>query len=467
MNKLLLFCLFLYSVVAVRPYKERYGNVSKHLDNEFKKRNPDGGKPFNLKENINYVRKNNYELYVDANGELKQQNYNVNEPRQVLKKNMDKFRYLINDLEVLFGVYELNARDKEKVLRETLKKESLCFTIAGLVSNSLNQINVEDSPIYGLLIQGERDRNYEVNNTLDIYVILSNISVPLGSFFFPEMKRAPYQLPYLVGHYDSRSGIKNKSISYLCPLPEFLIDVMRTTKYGLKFNFNGTDLDVKELFPVTLTNTLETASLLPVQKEDSYKNERNVLLGILQNISKDIPYRKVVDRGVQGNGIINPEERILASKSFSSSRENIKNFVSNSGKSSLDTSSMALYFLALSQNLFERTRNAVPSSNRLTNITVTNVQTNNAGYLTHYTLKLGLENSRSLTVEGLVNGKNIFVPKGIQNIETVVSYDVPYTWGIMVSPQEGFSYIFGNFVFDIAKSFSYNVNNLSSFVRSP
>ncbi|SBT31352.1 secreted ookinete protein, putative (PSOP1) [Plasmodium ovale wallikeri] len=464
MNRLVILSLLLYVVAAVRAYRNRYEKISKSLNDEFERRNRNSGnKPFNLRENINYERKNNYELYIDVNGELKQERFNVKEPRQVLKKNMEQFRYLINDLEILFGVYKFNSRDKEKVLRETLKPESLCFTILGLLETNLNKINVDDSPIYGLLINGERNSNEEVSTTLGIYVILSNITVSMGSFTFPELKNAPYQIPYLVGHYDSRSGYKSKQFSYLCPLPTFFIDVIRTTKFGLKVNFNGLDMDARELFPVTLSYALKNGNVLPVQKEDNYKDERKKLIEILKKEGKDISYRFIKDQGVEGNGIKKPEERILVTKSFINSREKIKNFLTSSGKTTMDTDSMAIYFLALSQNLFSKWKNA--EAKRLTKIEVTNIQKNNAGYLAQYTIKLGLEDSTWITTEGIVKGKNIFVPRELSGPKNSITYDVPFVYGLFLNESStGLTYTFAGLSFLLKKALPYNVNNLSSFV---
>ncbi|CXI19952.1 secreted ookinete protein, putative [Plasmodium berghei] len=478
MNKLLMLSLFLYGVAAVRPFKGNYDDAVKTINDDLERKSKKNGtmndKPFNLRENINYERKNNYELYTDIDGELKQQKFNVNEPRQILKKNIDEFRYLINDLEILFGVYKFNPRDKEKVLKETLKPESLCFTIMGLISNHLNELKVNNAPIYGLYIKGERNSNYEVNSTLGIYAILSNITISIGNFTFPEMKNAPYQLPYLVGHYDSRTGFKNKDIAYLCPLPKFLIDVIRTTQFGLRVFYNGADIDVKELFPITLSYALENKSLLPIYKEDSnYKAEKTKLLNILSKEAEDIPFRMIKDKSISGKGIKNPEERLLVSKSFFNSREQIKKFISSSGKTPMDSNSIALYFLALSQNAFSKQKNFAMS--RITKINVTNIQKSKNGYLSQYSIQLGLENNSSITINAVVNGKNIYVPSILEKNSSIItsgspsiSFEtIPYSYGIYVNEGvSGLVYIFADLVFNFNKAFPYNVNNLSMFVSS-
>ncbi|CAD2100293.1 hypothetical protein YYG_03640 [Plasmodium vinckei petteri] len=479
MNKLLLISLFLYGVAAIRPFKggnyeEAAKTISEDLERKSKKNGVMNDKPFNLRENINYERKNNYELYTDIDGELKQQKFGVNEPRQILKKNMDDFRYLINDLEILFGVYKFNPRDKEKVLRETLKPESLCFTIMGLISNHLDEFKINNAPIYGLYIKGERNSNLEVDSTLGIYAILSNVTVSVGNFTFPEMKNAPYQLPYLVGHYDSRTGFKNKDIAYLCPLPTFLIDVIRTTQFGLRVSYNGTDIDVKELFPITLSYALENKSMLPIYKENSnYKDEKTKLLNILSKEAEDIPFRTVKDKSISGKGVKNPEERLLVSKSFFNSREQIKKFVSSSGKTPMDENSIALYFLALSQNTLSKQKGFTMT--RITNINVTNIQKSNTGYLSQYSIKLGLENNSNITINAVVNGKNIFVPSILEKNSTTVTSgspsisfeNIPYSYGIYVNEGgAGLVYLFADLVFNFNKAFPYNVNNLSMFVSS-
>ncbi|SBS82104.1 secreted ookinete protein, putative [Plasmodium malariae] len=466
MNKLFVLFLFLYVVAAVRPIKEQYREISNTLNNNLKKRNTNTGKPFNLKESIAYERKNNYELYIDTNGELKQQRNSVNEPRQLLKKKMENFRYLINDLEIHFGVYKFNSYDKDKVLRETLKPESLCFTILGLLTDTLNKITINDSPIYGFIIKGEKNENNEVNSTLGIYVILSNVTVPLGDFYFPKMKNAPYEIPFLVGYYDSRRGYRNKKFSYLCPLPPFLVDVIRTTKFGLKVKFNSLDLDVNEFYPATLSHALENKDLLPVQKSDSFKEERNKMINLLANVAKDVPYRSIInDSHVMGVGFIKPEERIWATKSFSTIKEQIKQFLSSSGRTPMDNEAVAIYFLSLSQRLHININGT--KSNKITKIQVSNVQKNNAGVLEKYTIKLDFENSASTTTNAVVKGKNIFIPKSLNNIQATITYEIPPTFGLAVGQGgQGVTYTFAELTFPLSNLFPYNVNNLSSFVKN-
>ncbi|ANQ06289.1 Uncharacterized protein PCOAH_00004450 [Plasmodium coatneyi] len=467
MNKLLSLALCLYAVAAVRPPNARYESVSKHLNEELGRRsNSNNGKSFNLEESIKYERKNNYELYVDSDGELQQERFGVKEPRQLLKKNVDHLRYLINDLEVLTGVYKFNARDKEKVLKETLKPESLCFTMLGLLSNNINKVlPVEDSPIYGLLIKGERNTSTnEVNTELSIYAILSNLSVYVGEFKFPSLKTAPYEIPFLVGYYNNKgNGFGNKTFSYLCPLPTFLIDVVRTTKFGLKFNFNGTDLDAQELFPASLTHWIEQPSMVPVQTGDKYESERKAMVEVLNKEAKDVTYRKVHDTGmIEGVGIVKAQERILASTSFSNMRETVKSFLSSGGKTPMDGSSSALYFLALSQKLFGKTKDT--AQKRVTRVEVSNVVQNKGGFLQGYSLKLTLEDSTFVAIEANVQGKNILVPGKMSS--GAASMEVPVAYGISVGGGAGLTYSFAGLSFDLSSALPYSMNSLASFVSA-
>ncbi|CAA9986596.1 conserved Plasmodium protein, unknown function [Plasmodium knowlesi strain H] len=471
MNKLLSLALCLYAVAAVRPPNGRYENVSKNLNEQLEKRGgSNNGKAFNLKENIKYERKNNYELFVDSNGELQQERFGVKEPRQLLKKNVDQLRYLINDLEVLTGVYKFNARDKEKVLKETLKPESLCFTMLGLLSNNINKVlPVDDSPIYGLLIKGERNTNTnEVNTELSIYAILSNLSVYVGEFKFPSLKTAPYEIPFLVGYYNNKgNGFGNKTFSYLCPLPTFLIDVVRTTKFGMKFNFNGVDMNAEMLFPATLSHWLDMPSMVPVQTGDKYESERNAMVQVLNKEAKDVTYRKVHDTGViEGEGIVKAQERILASISFSNMREAVKRFLASSGKTPMDEPSSVLYFLALSQKLFGKTKET--TQKRVTNVEVSNVVQNKGGFLQAYNLKLTLEDSTSVTVDALVQGKNVLVPSKMSDGSSgaSASLEVPVAYGLSVGGNAGLTYSFAGLSFDLSNAFPYSMNNLASFVSA-
>ncbi|CRG93145.1 secreted ookinete protein, putative [Plasmodium gallinaceum] len=461
MNKLLIISFFLYTIAAFKTNKkERDEKISKVLEKQIAKRNPSGSKPFNLRENIDYKRKFNYELYISSDGELQQQRFGVNETRQIIKKNVESFRYLVNDMEILFGVYKFNSRDTEKVLRETLKPESVCFMIVGLIINVLNKIDIDDASLYGLQIKGERNGN-NVNSTLGISAIFSNITIPLGNFYFPEVKRVPYQVPFLVGYYNSRSGIKHKSFSHICSLPKFLIDVIHTSKDGLKVNFNGNDIDLKELFPATLAYALENSNSLPNLKDDLQKDERTKLLDILRRDASDVPYRRMKDSGIEGEGIEKPADRILATTSFSNARGKVRDFLASSGKSNMDTDSIALYFLSLSQNIYPRTKES--ESGRITHVKVTNVQKNASGYLSSFKLDLGLENSRVISIVGTVNGKNIYVPKETISSKTI-TYNVPFSYGLSLN-ELGLSYGFSGLFFPFNKILPYNLNNLASFVK--
>ncbi|KJP87869.1 hypothetical protein AK88_02473 [Plasmodium fragile] len=473
MNKLLSLTLLLcclYSVAAVRPSNGRYETVSNNLNGQLgSRRSSNNGKSFNLQENIKYERKNNYELFVDSNGQLQQERFGVKEPRQVLKKNVDQLRYLINDLEVLTGVYTFNARDKEKVLKETLKPESLCFTMLGLLSNNINKVvQVEDSPIYGLLIKGERNINTnEVKNELSIYGILSNLSVYIGEFKFPTLKTAPYEIPFLVGYYDNKgNGFRNKTFSYLCPLPTFLIDVIRTTKFGMKFNFNGVDWDVQELFPASLSHWMDIPSMVPVQTGDTYQMERRAMVEVLTKEAKDVTYRKVFDTGVvEGVGIVKAQERILASISFSNMRETVKSFLASSGKTSMNGPSSSLYFVALSQKLLTNMKDT--AHRRVTRVEVSNVVQNKGGFLQGYSLKLTLEDSTFVTVEALVQGKNVLVPQEMKTGSSgVASLDVPVAYGLGVGGGSGLTYTFAGLAFDLSLALPYSMNSLASFVKA-
>ncbi|GAB64845.1 hypothetical protein PCYB_032560 [Plasmodium cynomolgi strain B] len=470
MNKLLSLALCLYAVAAVRPPNVRYGNVSKNLDEQLGSRSSStNGKPFNLQDSIKYERKNNYEFFVDSNGELQQERFGVKEPRQLLKKSIDHLRYLINDLEILTGVYTFNARDKEKVLKETLKPESLCFTMLGLLSDNINKLlPLEDSPIYGLLIKGERNTSTnEVNKELSIYAILSNLTVYVGEFKFPILKNAPYEIPFLVGYYSNKgNGFKNKTFSYLCPLPTFLIDVVRTTRFGMKFNFNGVDLDANELFPASLSHWIEMPSMVPVQTGDKYDKERNAAVEVLKKEAKDVTYRKVKDTGViEGVGIVKAQERILASISFSKMRETVKSFLASSGKISMDGPSTALYFMALSEKLLSKMKDT--EVKRVTRVDVSNVMENKSGFLQGYSLKLTLEDSTFVTVEALVQGKNVLVPRELKGGKSgSASMEVPVAYGLHVGGGAGLSYSFAGLAFDLNRALPYIVNNLASFVRA-
>ncbi|SCO70899.1 secreted ookinete protein, putative [Plasmodium vivax] len=483
MNKLLSLslslALCLCAVAAVRPPTGRYESVSKSLNEQLGRRggSSTNGKAFNLQDNIKYERKNNYELFVDANGELQQQRFGVKEPRQLLKKSLDQLRYLINDLEILTGVYTFNARDKEKVLKETLKPESLCFTMFGLLANHINKLlqPVEDSPIYGLIIKGERNTSTnEVSKELSIYVILSNLSVYVGEFKFPTLKTAPYEIPFLVGYYDSKgSGFKNKAFSYVCPLPTFLIDVIRTTKMGMKFNFNGGDLDVKELFPASLSHWVETPSMLPAQTGDKHDRERKAIIEVLKKEAKDVTYRKVHSTGViEGVGIVQPQERILASISFANMRETVKRFLASSGRTSMDGSSTALYFVAISQKLFATMKDT--AQRRVTRVEVSNVVQNKAGFLQGYSLKLTLEDSTFVATEALVQGKNVLVPRelrggsggGVGTAGGAASLEVPVAYGLRLGGGSGLAYSFAGLAFDLSRALPYSVSSLASFARA-
>ncbi|GAW79356.1 hypothetical protein, conserved [Plasmodium gonderi] len=492
MKKLLTLTLFFFAITLVRSHDEGNVSISKTLNDHFKKKNSaNNGKAFNLEENIKYKRKNNYELFVNSNGELKQERYGVTEPRQMLKKNISHLRYLINDLEILTGVYKFNGRDKEKVLKETLKPESLCFTLLGLLSNNINNLlTVEDSPIYGFLIKGEKiPYTNQVKNLLEIYVIMSNISVYLGDFYFPTSKNAPYEIPFLFGYYDNKiNGSVNKtSFNYLCPLPTFLIDVIRTTKFGMKFNFNGSDLDAKELYPATLSYWIETPNMLPIQKGDKYKNSRMQMIDLLKKEAKDVSYRKVHDTGlIDGVGIQQAYDRIKASLSFSNALETIKKFLSTSGKTSMDSSSSsnyseaptALYFLLLSQKLFTKVKKQEPKS-VITKVDISNVKENASGYLQAYTIKLTLEDSTCITTDAVVQGKNILMPqniklksalkggeKGTSTSTSTVSLDVPFNYGLQVGGNDGLTYSFAGFSFSMSKTLPYSINSLTPFVHA-
>ncbi|EUD65249.1 hypothetical protein C922_04378 [Plasmodium inui San Antonio 1] len=470
MNKLLSLALFLYAVAAVRPPKGRYEGVSKNINEHLSSRSgSNNGKPFNLQENIKYKRQNNYEFFVDSDGQLQQERFGVNEPRQVLKKNLDQLRYLINDMEVLTGMYTFNARDKEKVLKETLKPESLCFTMLGLLSDNINKLlPVESSPIYGLLINGERNTSTnEVNKELSIYAILSNISVYVGEFKFPILKNAPYEIPFLIGYYDNKgNGFRNKTFSYLCPLPTFLIDVIRTTKFGMKFNFNGLDLEAKELFPASLSHWIEMPSMVPVQTGDKYDSERKAMVEVLKKEAKDVTYRKVHKTGViEGVGIVKAQERILASTSFSNMRETVKSFLASSGRTSMDGASTALYFMALSQKLFSKMKDT--PHRRVTRVDVSNVVENKSGFLQGYSLKLTLEDSTFVTAEALVQGKNVLVPRELKKGSSgAASLEVPVAYGLSVGGGAGLTYSFAGLAFDLKSALPYSVNSLASFVRA-
>lgn len=478
MNKFfLLLSLFLYVVAAVRPVEKKYGKYMNDLDEHLSKQQAKNGyknsKPFNLKENIEYKRQNNYELYRNDNGELKQERYSVQEVRQILKQNSPDIRYLVNDLEVIFGVYKYEPRDKEKVLRETLKSESLCFTILGLLSNEINKINITDSTIYGFVIKGSRLRANEAKNSFNIYVILSNTTVPLGTFTLPIFEHAPYTLPYLINFYDRiqnytyhKKNGNDKTISYLCPLPQFLIDVIRTTKFGLKFNFNGQDINVNELFPATLSYVLQKPDNLPVKTNDEKQNERMKLLDTINKYAKDIPYRPVKNNGAVGVGVIIPKERLLASSSFFNAREKVKNFIAKAGKIAMDNYSSALYFIFLSQNLRFQINDNKSKSRLIEKIKIQNVHITNTGYLQSYTIQLLLTTGTWISANANVVKKNIFIPTEIIKRATAnIEQDILLSYGLEVGPNgNGLGYKFGNVEFPLKDVLPYNINALASAV---
>ncbi|CRH02991.1 secreted ookinete protein, putative [Plasmodium relictum] len=459
MNVLLILSFFLYTISSLKIIRrDQHQHLDDLLARELEKRGL-GGKRLNIREQINYQRKNNYELYVTPDGELKHERYNVNEPRQKMKNN-EHVRYLINDLEILHGVYPFSGRDVDKVLKETLKPPSLCFMLAGLLINDLNKINIENSPIYGFLINGEKD-GLNVKNVLEISVILSNVTVPLGSYFFPNVKIYPYQIPFLVGFYSNKYGYKESKISYLCSLPHFLIDVVHTSSSGLVFNFNGNEISFRELFPATLKHSMEIPSFLPVKREDPHESERSKLLSKLQKYSEEVPYRSVKDAKIEGEGIENPAERILVTKTFSAARDKVKNLFSSSGRSSMDINSIVLYFLALGQNIFPKTKPL--SLYRVTMVKIENVQVDSAGFLSSFQVELVVNDNEKSISEGSVHGKKILVPREILRTPSII-YEVPITYGLYINAM-GLVYGFGGFYFPLSKALPYNVQSLAAYVQ--
>lgn len=469
MNKLILLSsFFLCLVAAVKPVEREYRNAVKTINDDLsKKQGGNNSRKFNLRESIDYERKNNYELYTNISGELKQHRYGVDEPRQVLKKNSSDIRYLVNDLEVIFGVYKFSASDKEKVLRETLKPESLCFTILGLLSNKINEINVSDASVYGFLIEGDRSSNNHVINALNVNIILSNITVPLGVFSFPEMKNAPYQIPFLVGHYDRKTNFKNSAFSYLCPLPTFLIDVIKTTSSGLKFNFNDKDLNVEELFPATLSYALSNKDMLPTQKEDKFEKQRAKLLTIVSNIASEIPLRKVKNNGAEGKGVSTPKERLLVNESFFIGREIVKDFVSKSGKVPMNAESIGFYFLVLSQNLKFKLDETKYVARLIKSIKIQNVKVDKNENLISYTIQLEMGNGKWISTDAVVNKKNIVIPKEVLKYKEDIVYTVPFSFGLVVSKNgKGIDYRFTNTEYHITEVLPYNVTSLAAAVSN-
>ncbi|VWU51640.1 secreted ookinete protein, putative [Hepatocystis sp. ex Piliocolobus tephrosceles] len=470
MNKFFfILSFFLYTIAAVKAKDAAYENFRNDLNNHLKRRQSDSGNKKNpsLKESIEYERKNNYELYIDDSGALQQERCSVGEPRQILKQNFENFRYLVNDLEIIFGVYKFNAYDKEKVLKETLKKESLCFTILGLLLNKINEIKVSDLSVYGFLINGKRDVNNNVHKTLDINIILSNVTVPLGVFDFPEVVYWPYQIPFLVGHYDKNVQFsKNSSFSYTCSLPAFLTDVIKTTTTGLKFNFNGEDLNVNLLFPATLQHAIENPKNLPILKEDEYKYGRNDLLSLIYNYRTEIPIIMMKNNGPTDKAIVEPSQRILANVSFAKAREEIKDALSRAKYIDIDSNSLPLYFIFLSANLNYTVNEKTSNNGFISKIKISNIKIDDNGNLKSYSIHLELENGNSANANGLVNGKILSLSKQIMSNKEI-NYTIPITYGLALANNgKGLIFNFANNDYDLKTVLPYNINKMTMNVTN-
>lgn len=417
--------------------------------------------PVDIRENIKYKRKNNYELYVDSNKVLQQHKVGVNEPRQILKGNVPELRYAINDLEIIFNVYPFEPRYEKKILRETLKPASLCYTIAGLLLPHLNEIRVDGAPVFGFVIHGTRKSDNTASNVFKIDVVLSNIEYPLGTFEFPVTEELHYQIPFLVNYYENVSGYNRKNFSYICSLPKFLIDVIHTSSSGLQFNFNGKELPAKELFPITVTYFAEHSKSVPVQKAKPSSAEVSTATDFIRRVGTDIKYRFVTNAGPAGTGLQEPLERALANSSFAKMKDALRHFLVNPAVNSLPQEFVTHYFLILSQNLLKKAN--VKSTQLIKNLELSNVVVDNSKFLVSFELKLTLEDGNVLAVKG-TSARNAKIPVPLSaSTGNKHSSDVPPSYGFEVTPS-GLKHAFCKYESDFSKLFDYKINKLASLV---
>lgn len=466
MYKFLNLFLFFACIAYVSAAGWNREDVSKTLDSHLRKnqikRYGYEPSPINIRDNINYERKHNYELYKDKDKKLQQYKTNVNEPRQILKQNIPDFRYAINDMEILFNVYPYEPRYEKKILRETLKPSSLCYALTGLLLPKLNEIQINNSPLYGFVIKGARNGDSIANNTLEIRAVLSNIEYPLGTFEFPPTDELHYQIPFLVNYYENASGYNRKYFSYICPLPRFLIDVFHTSSRGLQFNFNGRDIEADELFPITVTYFNGNSKATPIQRTQPTSAEIKKATELINNIGADVKYRNVTNSGPSGNGLQSPLERIFVNESFIKMKEEVRSFLNNSSFTFTSQENIPLYFLILSQNLFKS--KPVKTSSIISNVELLNVKANKYnGLLESYELRVTLNGEDVVSVKGVaIKNAKIPVPSGVTSGEKL-SVSVSPAYGFELTPQ-GIKYVFCGFEDQFSKLFDYKMNKLASLV---
>lgn len=455
----LFICGFLVAISRTLAYRTNSGN--------YRTTSPDSDRSsqqdYSLRSNINYKLQNNYELYIDRDGKLNQHKESVRHARILLKNGNQSYRFTLNDMEVMMGVYPINPKDKEKILRQTLKEPSLCYLLAGLLMPHLDNIRIDNGAIYGFIIRGSRNVNNVASDTLDVDVIVANVPISLGSFRFKGNKQMPYPVPFLVSHYQHLTGNMNRNYQYICRMPDVLLDVLYTTKSGVKITFNGQKYPANTFYPYGITSFLENPNNRPVQTRIPPSDKVNFQLREAEQAASDVAIRTLTASGARGTLFRKVDERLMSHVSFQNVKSGLRAFLRNDSNKSLEPTVGVFFFLALAQNL---TKGKVSQNSVLgiRKIEVTNITPNSSGSLGGFVLKLYTSKSVISINAKIIGNKRIPLPTNIK-ANGLMMYVIPYTYGLQLRGTGPVFSVLGSTI-TFSNAFDYKLNSLASSVKA-